>query len=181
MNAIQCVSLQDAANIATVVGSLVGLIGVPILIYQFRKQKQTQNADFFLKLFAEFRSYEKLFTVAHDWENGKTEFDFKKDKGLIVAYFGFFESLFHFVNKGVLTMEMIDDSFSFSFFSLVCNPQVQEKELIKCYKDYRNIYQLYEKWKQFHEAQGKEVLTELQIKQGLVYLHMIKEYKLVIK
>lgn len=175
MNTILLFNWQDAANFATVLASIFGLIGVAVVIFQLQQQKRINDADFFLKLFAEFRTYGDLFTTTHFWEKGKREFNEAKNKGLIVSYLGFFESLYHFVNKGVLSLKVVDDSFSYSFFTFVNNEQIQNMELIPCAEDYKNIYRLYALWKPYHLKAGKRIPT-LNGKE----LDTLEEYKLIV-
>ena len=177
---IFCIDWQQAANISTALAALFSLAGIFFVVYQLWQQRRINQADLFLKLFVEFRVYSQIFTISHDWNNSDIVFDPKKDKGMIVAYLGFFESFYHFLQKGILKIEMIDDSFSFSFFSFVNNPQIHQMELSKCWKDYKKIYILYALWKPFHVSQGKNILTQEQIAQGLIELDTLEHYNEVV-
>jgi hypothetical protein len=128
---------------------------------QLEKQKDTIYADFYLKLFAEFRAYESLFEKIDSWTPENNTFkNFAKDKGLIVAYCGFLESMYQLEKRGVLTMEQIDESFAYSFFKFVNNRTIQEKEIFVCKDYYKNLFRLYKKWADYRRKRGFKVEDE---------------------
>ena len=141
---------QLGANIATIAGSIIGVAGILIVAYQLWRQKRINDAEFFLKLFAEFRAYEKLFEKMDSWsETHETFGNYKKHKGMIVSYLGFLETLYHLEKKGVLKMRQIDESFAYCFFKFVNIKTVQENDLFPCKYYFKNIYRFYQKWSKY--------------------------------
>jgi hypothetical protein len=50
------------------------------------------------------------------------------------------------INRDILTLDIIDNLFSYRFFLAVNNPYVQEKELVLEKDYYVGIFSIYQKW-----------------------------------
>ena len=61
------------------------------------------------------------------------------------------------IERDIIDFYIIDNILSYRFFVFVNNPQVQEKELLPYYQNYRGTIYLYNRWYKFEENRGLKI------------------------
>lgn len=143
----------DYIEVVTLIGAISGLIK---LIYESNKTRKLKEAEFISNLNRDFTTnahinhlYEKL---EHDYRYPDEPSAITHEDVLsFVIYFTFFETLYDFVKKDLVTIENINDLFGYRFFIMLHNPTIQNIELTAdiTIDSYVNIYHLYQLWLSF--------------------------------
>ncbi len=157
-------------ELVTIIGAVSGLIK---LIYESNKTRKLKEAEFISNLNRDFTTndhichlYEKL---EHDYRYPKEASSItEKDVLSFVIYFTFFETLYDFIKKKIVTIENIDDLFGYRFFIMLHNPTIQKNELTAdiTVDSYVNIFQLYDIWLSYRVKQCH--IHHRQIKKNVV-------------
>jgi hypothetical protein len=107
----------DVKDMATLIGGLVGLIGLLKGVYEFSKQNAIKRAENYLKLrekFKESTRFKDLFEMLEndDPQLKRVPYERKQD------FLGFYEDIALFVNSGLLKPEVAH--YMFSYHALKC-------------------------------------------------------------
>jgi hypothetical protein len=138
---------------ASVVIAITEIVGIFAIWYQLKKQKDINIASFLMEFDQNFGEHKNIYSKISQYQNDKSVFT-EQDIADIVAYLTFFESLYYFIQKGILTIEMVDNLFGYRFFIGVHNEFIQKFELIKDSQYYLNIYKLHAKWIDYRKKCG---------------------------
>lgn len=139
--------LEDLSLASSIVVAVVEIFGLFAIWYQLKKQKDVEVANFLLQFEQSFLEHKPIFGKI---EMSKDENLLKReDVSDIVRYLTFYESLYYFIEKGVLDIEVVDDMFGYRFFLAVHNDFIQENNLYPFAEYYQNIFSLYEQWYAF--------------------------------
>ena len=173
-----------ACRLATVI---VGVWSIRYVIIQLKASATTANADFIYKLNTEFmknndilKIYRKLLkSYAYNTALFDTKEKAKKisssgiqditesskgyfnddDQVSIGIYLIFFETLYYFYKRNLITIDDINDLFAQRFFIAVHNPDVQDY-LIKNCIFYKNVFKLYHEWIKLRDDNGQLILVD---------------------
>lgn len=137
---------------------LLSVLGVMLVILQIDKSTSLTEGEFILNLqqtYADNDEFVELFLKCwDDFNNCDNETNSEEiDIKTLVNYLTFFESIYIMLEKGVVKIDLLDDLFGRRFFIVVNNKKVQDLELIKNYKYYKNIYSLHSIWKKYRMKQ----------------------------
>ncbi|MBD3225114.1 MAG: hypothetical protein GF313_10325 [Caldithrix sp.] len=129
--------------------SLVGLL------YQFKRDKNINEAEFVLNINNSFITNERLMDVYKQLETCKSNDQqtnpFTEEDVINVAnYLSFFEPFYALVTQKVVNFSSIDQ-LAYRFFLAVNNRYVQEMLLCKEHKEiaWKDLYKLHHAWKQY--------------------------------
>ena len=64
------------------------------------------------------------------------------------------------IDRGTLSLELVNDLFGYRFFIAVHNPYVQKKKLVKSPENFRNLYVLEHDWMEYRRKQGLPIFHE---------------------
>ncbi len=149
----------DIIQISSLVAALLGVVLLALEIYQSRK---ITEADFIADLNASFvtnEDYKKAYTMFenYDFENLP---DIEMDNIHISNYLTFFETFQLLIDRGTLSIELLNDLFGYRFFIAVHNPYVQRKKLVKHPENFINLYLLEREWVKYRRKKGLPIFHE---------------------
>lgn len=132
--------------------SLTAIVGAVAIWFEMKRAKDMAEGEFVVNLNNSFSSncdakclFEKMIAKKELVE---------KDRAAIVECLTFFETVHILIKRNVVELDIIDDLFSYRFFSTANNKDVQDLELIKDDIYYKNIYRLYNEWYNYREKNG---------------------------
>ena len=124
---------QGGSSISELVTTITAIIGVFAIWFQLKKERELNEAQFIMDYNNSFISNEELVGVESQLEL------FRKTGELIITddnrqsfinYLVYNEALAALVFRKVLSLEVIDDLFSYRFFLAMNNPILQKEEII---------------------------------------------------
>lgn len=152
------------SKISNVVTIITAIIGAVALFFQFKRDKDLNEAGFVVDYSVQFYDIYNLQDVLNELENCRKDKKYKIDMDRyykdIVGYLQWLESLAALVNSKILSIEKIDDVLSYRFFLIVNNKQIQNYEIIPCRTYYRGIYNLYRTWSNYKKKNNLEIIFE---------------------
>jgi hypothetical protein len=147
-----------------VITLIVFIIAVVILVWgliaiwiQLKEQKEISKAQFISSIFRDFNTHNEIFEKLNPF-NQRDQALGLSYKSKIVSFLSFYESIYYLLQKRIITFELINSSFGYSFFSLVHNEYVQESELIPYMRYYTSIFKLHKKWELYRLAKEFEII-----------------------
>ena len=106
------------SQLFTILGGLAAIIGLIAIWYQLKKNKEINEAQFVIEIFGQFRSHNQLLSRLNPYEERDKNLN-TEDKSKIVSLLGFYESIYYLLNKNVISWDTVNNSFGYTFFSLV--------------------------------------------------------------
>lgn len=152
--------ISDIITIAT------ALIGAVALFFQFKQDKDINQASFIIeygKIFTETPGCHEVMMKLDKYRLGEKDiFEKSKEKEAdysgIVAYLEWCESLSVLIQKGVMDFETVDNLYSYRFFLITNNAYVQEKELIPEREFYKGVFTLHKIWSEYKVKTKQPIL-----------------------
>lgn len=155
-------AIQNNLDWVQIVSALVAVLGVILLAIELYQSRKITEAEFLANLNQAFVSNEDYKTAYALFE--KYDFDALPDLELenyhISNYLTFFEVFQLLLERGTLTIDMINDLFGYRFFIAVHNPYVQRQKIVKSPENFRNIYILEREWVAYRKKRGMPVFHE---------------------
>lgn len=150
-------------RVSQIVTLITALIGAAALFVQFVRDKKINQASFvldFSKSFYDPINLGRLMNIL-DPNNilGKQKIT-KEDYNDIVHYLEWCEALASLVLENVISIKSIDALFSYRFFLIINNKEIQEKEIVPFKEFYRGIYQVHNKWEDYKKKHNLLILNE---------------------
>ena len=137
------------------------IIGAVALFFQFKRDKEINQANFILEFWKSFSGNEKLQKIMLKCDEmrltNKNTFT-KDDYFDIVTYAQWLETLSSLINRNIVNFSVIDDMYNYLFFIFVNNKYVQKVELIPSQKFYKGIYKAYNDWTTYLKKNNKEII-----------------------
>lgn len=141
-------------QLITAVTALFGVLG---LIFQSDRTKDLDEAHFIFELNQQYITNKKFQNLLDLLKTNSSD-SFPTDIDDVLAqYFDFFEPIYIFVKKDILSIKLIDDLFCFRFFAVVNNQYVQDKVLTPHKMYYGNIVKLHYIWKKYRLKRKKAI------------------------
>jgi hypothetical protein len=153
-------NINYIAQLFTILGGIAAIIGLLAIWYQLKKNKEINDAQFVIEIFEQFRSHNLLFSRLNPFEERDENFS-KEDKSRIVSLLGFYESIYYLINKNVISWDTVNNSFGYTFFSLVHHEYVQESELASYGEYYRTIFKLHKIWVKYRKSINQEIVGQM--------------------
>lgn len=141
-----------ANRLSTVISIITALAGTVALLFQFKRDKDINQASFILefgKYFNEIDGCNDLMQKLELYKHGDKSAVTEKDYDNIVKYLQWCEMMAVMVKKRVLDLNTIDNLYSYNFFLIVNNDYVQRRELVPEKEYYRGIFELYMIWSKY--------------------------------
>ena len=150
-------------RVSQIVTLITALIGAAALFVQFVRDKKINQASFvldFSKSFYDPINLGRLMNIL-DPNNilGKQKIT-KEDYNDIVHYLEWCEALALLVLENVISIKSIDALFSYRFFLIINNKEIQNKEIVPSKEFYRGIYQVHQKWENYKKKHNLLILNE---------------------
>ncbi len=155
-------SVNKGIDIIQVISLLAAILGVVLLAAEIYQSRKITEAGFLADLNASFVTnddYKKAYTLFenYDFENLP---DIDMDNIHISNYLTFFEIFQLLIDRGTLTIDMLNDLFGYRFFIAVHNPYVQRKKLVKSPENFVNLYLLERDWIKYRKKKGLPIFHE---------------------
>ncbi len=149
---------EYATVISTVATTATAIIGAVALFFQFKKDKEVNQASFlieFSKTFFETYDCKELFEQL-DKETTGTKFVVgERTVPRAVRYLEWCEELASLEESGVLTLQSIDNFLSYRFFLITNHKKIQELEILDNLDYYQGIISLHKKWTAYKRKHNK--------------------------
>lgn len=98
---------------------------------------------------------QKVLKLLDDKYEGKQIVKFETVKTDVLDYLYWVKTLCNLIERGIFDFDSIDEIFSFRFFSIVDNKEIQEMEIGKYSELYRPFYRVHKKWTEYRKKHGK--------------------------
>ena len=156
------ISYSDETNMIQYASLLSAVLGVVLLAAEIYQSRKITEADFIADLNASFvtnEDYKHAYTLfeEYDFENLP---DLELKNIYISNYLTFFETFQLLIDRGTLTIDMLDDLFGYRFFIAMHNPYVQKQKLVKSPENFRNLYKLEKEWSAYRKKTGRPIFHE---------------------
>ncbi len=177
------VSLTNQSNITQYLSLLSAVLGVVLLATEIYQSRKITEGDFLSDLNSTFvnnEDYKQAYTLFenYDFENLP---DIDLENVHLSNYLTFFEVFQLLIERGTLTVDMLNDLFGYRFFIAVHNPYVQRKKLVKNPENFKNLYKLEKTWMDYRKKHGLPIFHEEYSLQNVVdpdiYAKMISSKK----
>jgi hypothetical protein len=153
------IDINYLGQLFTILGGVAAIIGLIAIWYQLKKNKEINDAQFVIEIFEQFRSHNQLFSKINPYEQRDKNLN-KEDKNKIVSLLGFYESIYYLLEKNVISFETVNNSFGYTFFSLVHHEYVQESELVSYGEYYRTIFKLHKIWVKYRKSINQKIVGQ---------------------
>lgn len=150
-------------RISEIITIATALIGAIALFFQFKRDKDINQASFvveFGKSFEEKEGCREIMQKLEDYRKGNTDVFTDKDYSYIVSYLQWCETLSILVQTNVLNLKTIDNLYSYWFFLITNNPYIQKLELIPEAEFYKGTYILHKIWTKYKRKTNQTILEE---------------------
>ena len=152
------------SRITNIVSMVTAVIGAAALFFQFKKDKEVNQASSVFEFSKEFRNSQgnsNLTNILEKYRLKKIDnINIEENYEDIVTYLQWLESLASLVKRKVARLDAIDDLLSYNFFIAVNNPEIQQSELIPCKEFYKGIYWIYSVWFKYKKKRKMPIILE---------------------
>lgn len=160
--------LEDSigTRVSDIITIATALIGALALFFQFKRDKDINQASFIIeygKIFTETPGCHDVMMKLDKYRLGQTDI-FKKsttpdeDYAGIVAYLEWCESLSVLIQKGVMDFETVDNLYSYRFFLITNNEYVQKLELVPEREFYKGVFALHKMWSDYKRKTNQTIM-----------------------
>ena len=130
-----------AERFVSVITAITAVIGATALFYQFKRDKNLNEATFLVEYSQQFYATYDCAELMNELEKCRADKTYRLDTERyyqkIVAYLEWLETLASLINSNVLEIPTIDDVLSYRYFLIVNNRQIQDCELVRFWEFYR--------------------------------------------
>ena len=190
---ILLISRNASESVNSTITIITAILGFFAILYQLSNDHKIKRAEFLYSLNDSFNNDKKIMSTYDKLKKNRIEkqtfsIDDLNDTG---SYIMFFIIMNYLVNKGQVTIGMVDKIFANKFFLLCHTECIQEKQLSKKQIDINYpIMELYKTWFNYRQVNGLCKLYESQkvyalhtdiykMEKGLITFKHIKKPKLV--
>jgi hypothetical protein len=149
------------SNLFSLISIIIAATGALLVVIQLRDSKRIQSAEFIMTLnqsFVENEGYSKVYTELEAADTSGKEPNLTRIQ--ISNYLTFFETFYVLYKEGAVTLEILDNLFSYRFFLAVHNSYIQRVKLISSPANFRNIYLLEKDWVDYRRKKGLKIYNE---------------------
>ncbi|MBE6701572.1 MAG: hypothetical protein E7582_06780 [Ruminococcaceae bacterium] len=146
-------------QIISLVAAILSVVLLGAEIYMSRK---ITEAGFLADLNTSFvtnEDYKKAYSMFENYDFDSLP-DLDMENIHISNYLTFFEIFQLLIDRGTLTIEMLDNLFGYRFFIAVHNPYVQKMKLVKSPENFVNLYILEKAWIEHRKKKGSPIFHE---------------------
>lgn len=157
---------DQSGTINSVVTAATAIIGAIALFFQFKKDKQINQASFMMeysKSFYDTYNCQDLFALLDKALNNYeiTEKDFDKDlKKDLVNYLIWCEGLCSLILQGLLPIKQVDALFSYRFFLITNCKFIQDTELVTYAEYYEETIKVHEMWTKYKRSKNLPIILD---------------------
>ena len=147
----------------TIITVVTALIGAIALFFQFKRDKDINQATFIFeygKYFNELPGVPEFLSKLEAYRKGDKKALTDDSYDGMVNYLQWCESLSILIQKGVMDFETVDNLYSYNFFLIANNEYVQNKELVPEAEYYKGVYYLHKLWTNFKRKTKQQIMME---------------------
>ncbi|MDE5416818.1 hypothetical protein L3049_02275 [Labilibaculum sp. DW002] len=146
------------------IANLTAAGGLVALFFQFKRERDLNEADFILRINNDFMMNESMSRIYKLLEESKVEGQkenpFSQDDIIDMAnYLTYFDPFYSLIERKIVKIESIDPVLAYRFYLAVNNKYMQQ--MLICSKDkeiaWESIYKLYSYWGKYRENLGREI------------------------
>ena len=138
--------------------------GLIALFFQFKRERDLNEADFILRINNEFMTNESISRIykilEESKEEGQNKNPFSKDDIIDMAnYLTYFEPFFSLIKRKIIKIESIDPILAYRFYLATNNKFMQQMLLSSENKEiaWESTYKLYARWSKYRENLNREI------------------------
>lgn len=153
-----CFTTKYSNEISAAITTITAIIGAVALWFQFKKDHDTNQASFIIEFYKTFNDNEdnmKVLEVLDNKFDGFTEnislVGYRKE---IQSYLNWIKTLCDLIEENIITIKSIDRLFSYEFFSICDNKEIQDMELRKYPWLYKSLFVVHKKWSDYRKKHG---------------------------
>lgn len=153
-------------NIISIITTLTAIIGAIALFFQFKKDKQINQASFMMdysKSFYDTYNCQDTFALLDkaldNYEITDKDFDEELKKGL-VNYLIWCEGLSSLILQGLISIKQIDALFSYRFFLITNCKFIQDTELVPYVDYYEETIKVHELWTKYKRSKNLPIILD---------------------
>ncbi len=154
--------LTEYSNtISTIVTTVTAIIGAVALWIQFKKDKQINEASFIVEFYQSFYEQESNTKVLNELDKKYSKEKYTSLKTMpadVLNYLTWVRTLCDLIDRKILSYESIDEIYSYKFFMILNNKEVQEMEIHKYVDLYKLIYRTHYGWTKYRKKKGLSIL-----------------------
>jgi hypothetical protein len=149
-------TLSDWANVATVLGAILGVIALGYTGLQIRQATRTQRADFWLTLRQMFAEHQEIHRKLRDgeWPNDDVTYPDEDDWAKLEAYMGLFEHCEIMLEDRILDWRTFYHIYRYRIELILSNPLIVRDKLIRRREGWERFLNLV---RRMQRSVGKEV------------------------
>ncbi len=156
------INLMDKFDLIQCISLFTAILGVVLVAVELFQSRKVAEADFLASLnnsFVTSEDYKAAYMMFenYDFENCP---DLELDNVHISNYLTFFETFQLLIERGTLSISMLNDLFGYRFFIAVHNPYVQRKKLVNSPDNFKNLYLLEKEWMAYRKKKGLPIFHE---------------------
>jgi len=138
--------------------------GLIALFFQFKRERDLNEADFILRINNDFmmnESMSRIYKVLEESKvEGQNENPFNEDDIIDMAnYLAYFDPFYSLIKRKIVKIESIDPILAYRFFLAINNKYMQQMLLCVENKEiaWESIYKLYSHWSQYRGNLNREI------------------------
>ena len=138
--------------------------GLIALFFQFKRERDLNEADFILRINHNFMTNESMSRIYKILEKskveGQNENPFNNDDIIDMAnYLTYFDPFYSLIERKIVKVESIDPILAYRFFLATNNKFMQQMLLCVEEKEiaWESIYRLYNHWAKYRKKQNREI------------------------
>jgi len=138
--------------------------GVIALFFQFKRERDLNEADFILRINNEFMMNESMSRIYKILEEskveGQNENPFDKDDIIDMAnYITYFDPFYSLIKRKIVKIESVDPILAYRFFLAINNKYMQQMLLCADNKEiaWESIYKLHSYWSKYRVDLNREI------------------------
>ncbi len=138
--------------------------GLVALFFQFKRERDLNEADFILRINNDFMMNESMSRIYKLLEESKVEGQkknpFSQDDIIDMAnYLTYFDPFYSLIDRKIVKIESVDPVLAYRFYLAVNNKFMQQMLICSQGKEiaWESIYKLYSYWSKYRENLGREI------------------------
>lgn len=149
----------------TLITTLTAVIGAFAVYIQIRKTKHVEQSSFTIEISKFFYEIDEISEIEHkiarsiDLDHADYVIT-KEDMPALLKYLNYVKTLASLIDSKVVTIETVNNVFSYEFFAVLHNPSVQKIEIIPFEYCYHDVFELHKKWIEYCRKNNINICRE---------------------
>lgn len=140
-------TIMAGGTFGDIIATITAVIGAAAIWFEMKRSKDMAEGEFVINLNESFLNNDDVKLVYRKLISKEPLSE--EDRLPITEYLTFFETIYLLLERGVASLPLIDDLFSYRYFLIVNDHIVQDMELIPDAQYYKNLYTLDHLWREY--------------------------------